>query len=797
MPATKQGGNLKKSESRIVLFAFIFLFILSGCSVTRNFKEGENLLIKNTVHIKNLSPSLKYSGLETDEIPGLIQQKPNKKLLGIVRFGILVYNDTTQGKVSKFTKWINKNLGQEPVILDEYLVSRSMDQINQYLNNCGFFNSKIDTSIIIRNKKAVVDYSIYLANPYRINEVQYESADSILKQIVIADTTNSLVKEGFIYNTDAMDDERYRLTSLLRNNGYYYFSPDYIFFEIDSAFRNNTLKVFLKIQQRQSSDISSPDGIRLNNHDQYYINKILINPDFSPKWANPKEMKVYINPDTMSGINRYEIYYFNKLKIRPRTIRNAIFLEPLKLYAENAENNTYKQLIGFPVFGYANINFEVPKKIEEVPDTTRNWLNCKIDLVRRKVQSFSIETEGTNSGGKLGVGGNFVYQNLNIFRGGEMLTMKLTGGVEWQQGGEKQEDNFLLFSTLETGAEVSLDFPKFLLPISQDRIPKTRHPKTTIRTGVNFQDRPDYLRYITNISFGYQWKAKQWVTHNLMPLDINSVSIFPDSSFISRLDQLNDRRLTDQYSDHFIMAARYSYVYNNQERNKVKNFTYFRWNIESAGNVLSLANNISKSTKNESDQYTVWGIPFAQYVRSDLDFRKYFALGREHTLVYRNLFGFGSPYGNSSVLPFEKGFYAGGSSDMRGWRYRSLGPGSFVDTSSLYYEKMGDIVLQANLEYRFPVYSIIKGALFADFGNIWLLNNSANYSGGRFKSGEVFSEIAIDAGVGIRLDLTFFIFRIDAAAPLKDPAYPKGQRWQFNSLNIYDVIWNFGIGYPF
>lgn len=788
---------MKKSESRILFLGIISLFIFSGCNVTRNFNKGESLLVKNTVHINNKMNGLKYSGLDADEIPGLIQQKPNKKLLGIFRFAVWVYRDTTQGKVTKFTKWINKNLGQEPVILDEYMVGRSVDLMNQYLNNCGFFNSEIDTSIVIRKKKAVVDYAIHLAKPYRISAVYYETPDSVLKQIVMTDTASSLVKKGFIYNTAAMDDERYRLASLLRNNGYYFFSPDYVFFEIDSAFRNNTLKVYLKIQQLQIQDEKQPGGFSQENHNQYYINKILINPDFSPKKTNPGEWKVFINPDTTSSINRYEFYYTDKLKIRPRAIRNAIFLEPLKLYSENTENHTYRQLTGFPLFGYSAIGFDVVSKPFEVADTTRKWLNCNIDLVRRKVQSFTIETEGTNSGGKLGIGGNFVYQNLNIFRGGEMLTIKLTGGVEWQQGGDTNEETFLLFNTLETGAEISLNFPKFLLPVSQDRIPKTRHPKTTLHTGVNMQDRPDYLRYITNFSFGYQWKAKQWVTHNLMPLDINSVSIFPDSSFIQRLEQLNDPRLTNQYSDHFIMAARYSYVYNNQERNRIKNFTYFRWNLESAGNLLLLAENTIKMPKNETGEYTVWGIPFAQYVRSDLDFRYYFALGREHTLVYRNLFGLGVPYGNSNVLPFEKGFYAGGSGDMRGWRYRSLGPGSFVDTSSLYYEKMGDIVLEANLEYRFPIYSIFNGAFFADFGNIWLLNNSANYPGGRFRSEEILSEIAIDAGVGIRLDLTFFIFRIDAATPLKDPAYPKGNRWQFNSLDIYDVIWNFGIGYPF
>jgi outer membrane protein assembly factor BamA len=585
---------------------------------------------------------------------------------------------------------------------------------------------------------------------------------------------------------------------MLRDKGYFYFSPEFVYFQIDSAFKSRRLDIYLNIEQTQVPVNNDSVVYQEKDHKKYLINKFVINPNFNPLKSDTAGIKVLINPIVENGINRYQFNYNDKLKIRPRAIRNSILMEPLQIYRQSDEKNTYKQLSGLPLFGYTSIHFKEITDKNSTPDSLRNYLDCSINLVRRPVQSFSVETEGTTSGGKLGMNGNFVYQNLNIFRGAEVLTFKLTGGVEWQQGGVAKKNNVLLFfNTFETGAEVSLDFPKFLLPVSQDRIPKLLRPRTTIKTGTNFQNRPDYKRYVTNISFGYNWQSQEFVGHSLTPVEINSVSIFPDSAFIHKINALNDPRLKNQYTDHFIMAIKYSYLFNNQVRNKVKNFTFFRWNFESAGNLLGLSNSILNTPKNENGQYTVWNIPYSQYLRSDIDFRYFFTFSEENTLVYRNLFGLGVPIGNSVVLPFEKGFYGGGTNDMRGWKYRSLGPGSYQDTSTIYFEKMGDIILEANLEYRFPVYGFLKGALFTDFGNIWLLNNSESYPGGKLNFDEILNEIAIDGGIGFRFDFSFFIFRIDGAAPLRDPALPKGSRWQFSSLQMKDVIWNFGIGYPF
>jgi len=788
---------LKNLINRKFLLLILISLLFAGCNITRNVGEDEFLLDKNIIHLDKSKTGLKDLNFSPDNLNGILLQKPNKKFLWIFRPGLWVNSYAAKGRQSKFKNWLNRKLGKDPVIYDPFMVDRTIDQMELYLNNYGFFNSKIDSRLYTKNKKVKVHYNISLSKPYRVKNIFYKIPDTVVHNLIVKNEKKHLIKKDVIYNADQLDDDRYLIASYLRNNGYYYFLPEFIYYEIDSAFNRHALDIYLNVEQIEVVSDTNPAVIIKENHQKYFVNEIAINPDFDPLKTDTSNMLVYRNSNPAKGIDHFLFYYRNKLKIRPKAIRNSVFLEPLNLYSEKFEKNTLKQLSSLPLYGYTQIEFSPVLDFAKVPDTINKYLNCAINLTRRPVQSFSIETEGTTSGSKLGMAGNFVYQNLNIFRGGEVLTIKLSGGFEWQQGGQTDEKVFLFFNTFETGIEARLDFPKFLLPISQDRIPKLLRPRTTIKTGFNYQNRPDYERYITNVSFGYNWRAKQFVRHSLTPAEINSVSIFPDSTFIQKIDELNDPRLKNQYTDHFIMALKYSYIFNNQQREKVENFTYFRWNIETAGNLLNLIKNLSGGTKNEDGVYTVWNIPYSQYVRTNVDYRYYFAFDRDNTLVYRNMFGIGIPYGNSQDLPFETGFYTGGASNMRGWRYRTLGPGSFTDTTGAYFERMGDITIQANLEYRFPIYNWFKGAVFADFGNIWLLNESTTFPGGKFEFNKFLGEIAIDGGLGIRLDLSFFIFRIDAAIALKNPAYPSGDRWRFNSLQLKDVIWNFGIGYPF
>lgn len=783
--------------SLYLIWISLLMLMLSGCKVTNQLKDNEYMHVRNEIELDKTNTGLRNLNFDQDDLPALIQLKPNKKFLGLVRLGEMFYADNTREDLSRLRLWMNKSFGKNPAILDEFLVDRSMSQLSLYLDNHGFFNSFVDKEITIKRKKATVSYAIKLTKPYYINNIEYIIQDTSISNLVLDYREQSLIQTGQIYNATLLDDERYRITHLLRDHGYFYFSPEFVFYEVDSAFGNHTLKLFVNIQQAMMASDTNTAELKEVNHRKYHINQIAINTDFNPIRSDTSNMRIFRDTISENGYNRFLFYYRDNLRIRPSIIRNSIFLNPGSLYSRSREENTYRQLSSLSLYGYTALQFRPANEWDELPDPDLHHLDALINLSRRPVQSFSIETEGTTSGGDLGLAANFVYQNLNIFKGAEVLTLKLTTGFEWQQGGATREDVFLFFNTIRTGAEASIDFPKFVLPISQEKLPDVIRPRTTVKVGVNYQNRPDYMRYVTNAAFGYSWRIGRHVSHILNPIELNSVSIFPDSSFVQRLEELNDPRLSNQYTDQFIMSAKYIFIFNNQEREMLKNFTYLRWSIETAGNLLKLINNTTGGATNEDGDATVWNIPFAQYVRTEFDYRYYFVMGEDNMLVTRGFAGIGVPYNNSKVLPFEKGFYGGGANDMRGWEYRSLGPGSFQDTSSIYYEKMGDITFKANLEYRFPIYSYLKGALFTDIGNIWLLNLSENYPGGHFKVDDFLSEFAFDAGIGLRLDFSFFIFRVDGAAPIKNPSFPKGDRWRIKTLTLNDLIWNFGIGYPF
>ncbi len=282
--------------------------------------------------------------------------------------------------------------------------------------------------------------------------------------------------------------------------------------------------------------------------------------------------------------------------------------------------------------------------------------------------------------------------------------------------------------------------------------------------------------------------------HILSPVNLSSVKVNPSKEFQEFLNRQTNRRFRDQYSNHLILSMMYSYIYNNQNVDKLKDFIYYRVNAESSGGLVSLLNS-SPLLQKTDDYYSLLGIRYAQYLRLEQDLRLYRVITHEHRLVYRAMLGIGYSYGNSEQMPFEKSFFAGGSNGMRGWQLRHLGPGTYSDTVDI--ERIGDIQLEMNLEYRFPMVSFLKGAFFLDAGNIWTLHDQTYFKNGTFGFNTFYKELAVDAGLGFRFDFSFFIFRVDTAIPLRDPARPENERWRFNKLQLKQLVWNFGIGYPF
>lgn len=766
--------------------AFGLILFLVACSSTSRLQENQYLLVDNKVKIEN-----PVKEVSSGDLLGLVQQKPNTKFIGL--FPLKLWWNS-----------IFKKSGEKPVVLDVSLVEESKDQMGRYLNNMGFYNSVITHSVKYKKKKAKrVTYDVKLAVPYRIRQINYTIKDDSIVKVVDNHFRTSFLKTSSILNSNRLDNERNRLTSILNNNGYYGFTKDFIYYEVDSALNNKQADVTLIIKNRTilSEDPNVP-AIE-ENHKIYYINKIFIRPNFISFQSDTIVYDTIVKTLERRGDlipSKYNVVYKPPLKIRPKVITRSMFVENQNKYNSTDALQSYKKLNELAIYKYVNINFLEVDAQRTAMANKKNYLDCVVQLTRNPVHSYSIEAQGTNSGGDLGIGGSFVYQNKNLFRGGEVFYVRIKGGMEAQEGGtsteETRERQFLFFNTFEAGIEANLYIPKFLAPINQDLFSRYFRPKTNINLGYNWQDRLEYERVITNISFGYDWSETKFKRHQLFPIDVNVIKVTTTPEFDSILAGESER-FRNQYTDHLIVGLRYSFIFNNQEIKRVQDFSYLRWNIETAGNLVDLIENVMGAPENDEGFKTAFGIRYAQYVKSDVDVRHYFVLNNKHTIAVRAALGLAIPYGNSIDIPFEKGFVGGGANGMRAWSLRFLGPGAYPDLNPN-IERVGDIKIEANIEYRFPIYKVFKGALFYDVGNIWLLTENETFPGGKFEFNKFLGELAMDAGIGLRLDFKYFIFRVDIAQRMMDPAKPVGDRWVIGSQKSWFVpVYNLGIGYPF
>jgi outer membrane protein assembly factor BamA len=668
-----------------------------------------------------------------------------------------------------------------PVIYDSLLTEKTVKQLNLYINNKGYFNNKVSSKTSQNKNKISVTYSITTGEPFIINNVSYKIEDKEITDRAIFILGKTLVRPGNTFDIDVLDAERERIKKEMKNEGYYYFNKEFIKYKVDSTIGNNKVDIFLYINNQKIKDELN-DTIVNVKHAKYYVNDINLHISENFKDSFPDDTITY---------KELGIIYNNKLRYRPRMLNHALSLKKGNLYLLDDQRNTYKHLSELKLFKNVNINFE---------DIGNNKLDANIYLTPNKIKSFSIESIGTNSGGNLGVEGNLIYQNKNLFRGGEHFTVKLNGGLEIQQliNEEQEEIKFLglPFNTLEFGPEVNLEFPRFLLPISLEKFSKRANPKTSVNFLFNFQKRPEYLRNLTQITFGYFWKESRFKKHIVNPINVSVINLKPTSEFQEKLDNESNPFILNSFQNHFINSTNYSFIYNNQRLNKITNFTFFKFNTEFAGNIQSAYNSITNKPYDnpESESYNIFNIRYAQFIKSDFDLRHY-NQSKMNSFVKRLNIGIGKPYGNLDVLPFEKSYYGGGANSIRAWQARSLGPGSMPDSltqNSL--NQIGELKIEANVEYRFDITKLFEGAAFIDAGNIWILSEDEERPNAEFKTEKLWKDVAIGVGVGLRLDFNFFLIRFDLAAKLKDPSSYDPEKlnlkWSTPTLNL-------GIGYPF
>ena len=771
-----------------IIIASFALTLLASCSIGRFVPEGKYFLQKNTVTIA----SDEKTDFTKSEVSDYIIQSPHKVKFPN-RFTTWLYY-VTEDHEKGLWHWVNEHLAKEPEYYDDQLAVNSAKQMEDYLDNRGYFNSKVVKNVTYDGYSAKASYMVHPAEPYHISEINYNIEDTVIMSIVsrLKSRDRLPARVGDIYNAYTLDEQRVLITDFLRNMGYYYFTREYVTFEVDSSFNNHTLTVTMKIANAKDRNTGAT-----HPHKQYNINKISIYPNYMPSLAfrPPTDSATAVFSTGFRHLpNEVHVYYHEKPRIRPNTFSQVIQIQQGRPYRQRQVSMTYSALSNLKVFANSSIEFD------SIHCDTANLLNCNIMLRRANTHSIKFQTEGTNSGGDLGISGSITYTNRNIFKGAESLTVSVKGGLEAQEvidlGDVGDEGN--VFNTRELIFNSTLYIPKFLSPIPLKTFALDYQPRTSISLGSSVQVRYAYSRYITMATFGYDWKSNQRLQFILTPIYINYVKVNPIPAFEAVLNQEQNQRIKDQYTSHFVFGGRYSLIYNTQTINKTSNYIYLRFNFESSGGLLSLLNNTKLITE-EDDHHVLFGIRYAQFFRGDVDFRQYLKTGDKSWLVFRQLIGLGVPYGNSYDMPFERSFYSGGSIGMRGWGYRKLGPGAYVPNGEANIERIGDIQLECNAEFRFPIYSMVNGAVFMDAGNVWNFHANELLPGGEFYFNKFYDQIAVDAGIGARFDFKMVILRLDLAMPFRNP-YPDadGNHWKSgNDLKFKDLSWVFNIGYPF
>ena len=776
-----------RNSGHFILLLTLSVMVLS-CNPTKYVPEGESLLDNNFVVINQ-------EDVKKADITPYIKQQPNKRIFG-ARFHLGLYNLSNIEKEKWPHNWL-RNIGEEPVIFDQDATTKSKDQIESYLSSKGYFDGQVMETIESANQKSKVYFNIDLKPAYTIRNLYYEIADTNLSPVIYSDTTDCLIEKGKPYDVDVLQSEQSRLERFISDLGFYNFSGDDIYFRVDSTVGDRQVDIYYGIRNytyinRNNMQVTGP-------HRQYKVRNIYIYPEYYPREVLSGGEDYIETLDTVSYNGYYFISNVSRPTIKYDIIIQSLYIRPGITFVVSNSERSQAHLMSLKTYRLVNIRYLEPD-VEVVNSDGTRALDCIIQLTPMSRQSFSVELEGTNSGGNLGGALNFVYQNKNLFHGAEQFNLKLKGAYETfsqTSGGIR--------STKEFGIETSLKLPKFLVPFMEgEGFVRRYNPTSSIQAAYNRQILPVYTRTVANTSFGYVWNAGSYRTHMINPFQLNLVKIpvIDDNYRINVIDKSD--YLKNSYKDVLISGGSYSYIFNNQNINKSVHSWFIRINTEASGNLLYAIKKLSGAsfvTDSLSSHYNFLGQPFAQFVRFDVDARYTRVINEVSSIVYRGFGGVGIPYRNSAAMPFEKQYFEGGANGIRGWQVRSLGPGSLPPPdSTTYFNQTGDIKLEVNVEYRFKLFWILEGAVFVDAGNIWAIREDPDRPGAQFRFNKFLDDVAIGTGFGMRFDLQFVLLRTDFGFKLRDPQYTGDSKWIIFrpsdklSKNFAMVI---GIGYPF
>lgn len=726
----------------ILLLCAAAALLLAGCSTTRALKNGEFLLRKNTVKVNDES-------FKTSSLSSYLAQKPNSYLLGMNPL-LSVYNWAGSSE-SGFAGFLRR-LGTAPVVYDPLKVEESVASMENHLRYIGFYGSQVESDVRVKGRKVYVTYYVTLGRRFEISTIDYELPSyGTFEEDFRADLPNTLVTKGSQLSEEVLEQEAERSARWLRDKGYYGFSKSYYAFEADTLASDGKARLTYAVRDYALGD----DPVSAVEHRKFSIGDV--------SFTYPKE-----------------------LKIRPRVLENLNLLRPGQPYSDKAINTTYTRLTNVSMFNGVNVN---------VTPASEDKVDCNIVLRAGGLQGFKTNLEASvNSTGLVGISPQLSYYHKNIFHGGEVLNLGLKGNFQF-----KPNDNV---SSQEVSVTTSLRFPRFIgLP---NHIFKGSYiPRTDITASFNYQNRPEFRRSVLASAFIYNGRFSEHLFYQFTPLRANISRIFDvkDDFYESLGDNIY---LYQIYSDNFDMGqSGMLYYTTDASANPSRPYHYVRFSVDLSGNVLSLFNRFLPMDQ-WGLQHMIWGVPYSQYVRGELQLGKTFRFGEKdrHSLALRALVGAGYGYGNSFSQPMDKLFYCGGSTSMRGWQARTLGPGTDTSLAEFFIipTQLGEWKTEANVEYRFPIVWKFEGALFVDAGNIWdFPTEGIEDDDVGLRSLFSLDGIAMNWGVGLRLNFDLILLRIDAGIRLHDPGLEAGKRWVApeNWFTGSNMAFHFGVGYPF
>jgi outer membrane protein assembly factor BamA len=851
---------LKKNSTKIVAFILIAIFISACDAVKRvpdgkNLLVKNNILVNgkstndetasnqmyqkpngtllgyklrlNMYNLANLNPDSTYQAKFKNN-PGLYERQ--SKILSAKQVDRLGQSFLYKG-IHEFLK----NTGEPPVIIDTVKTQKSLVRLKFYYFNNGFFNVKTDYSIdSVGRKKAQVNYNIATGPGYKLDSIKTNILTPVLDSLYKTNNEPSLLKSGNQFKTSDFEEEKARITTYFRNHGAYFFQPTYINYNIDTIGKQHKADVTLIIS---NNNIQERDSSRTEPFKLYKISDVNIYTDYSPTNAKTK-----INDSTT--YNNFNLYSYKTLKYKPRAITDAIFITKGSIFSDTRTTLSSRYLNNLKIFNYPSIQYEVDKR-----DPNAESLIANVYLTPRKKYSFGATLDFTHSNIQdFGIGASVSETIRNVFNRAETLEISARMNIGSSKDMANPNNNF--FNVSEYGIDTKLNFPRILMPFGTEKIiPKRMIPSTSIAAGFSKQRNIGLDKENFTGGIAYNWSPKrrntvkfdllnaQFVrnlnpnnyfrvysssynelnniagTYNTTPANVDTsgnliisegttgftndvltgnTALTPANPEYKDVESIEERRFRFTEID-FILATSYTFTTTTKKDLADNTFYQFKTKIESAGTLLSAISNVASLPKNTRGNYEIFNLEYSEYIKTEFDYIKHWDFGKEKVLAFRSFFGIAIPFGNSDYIPFSRSYYSGGSNDNRAWQPYSLGPGS---TNAMNDFNEANMKIALSAEFRFKILGDVKGAIFADAGNIWNVLDNVIDTKARFDNVNDLAEIALGSGFGLRYDLSFFVIRLDLGFKTYNPAHEEGDRW-FKEYNFGHSVLNFGINYPF